>query len=264
MLYFTTSWDDGSVQDLKVCELLNKYDIKGTFYIPREFSYRGDKFSEYKHRLTDQEIKKIASTQEIGSHSLTHRPLIGLTEEEIKKEIRGSRDYLENIIGHQVKMFCPPKGIFNESIIYLLEKSGYTGARGTRKFCYKLSQNDSFNLGTTIICNPFPFRKKDSDRMYWRRLFDPLKGYGTKLLFFPTIYLNLFSWPSFAKAFFDHTLQNGNYFHLYGHSWELEKYKMWDALENFLKYVKGFSNINYLTNSQVIEILKHEDTHNYR
>ena len=34
-LIVTTSWDDGSIQDLKLGELLMKYGIKGTFYIPR-------------------------------------------------------------------------------------------------------------------------------------------------------------------------------------------------------------------------------------
>src|SRR5438477_127046 len=31
----TTSWDDGHVLDFKVADLLSKYDLTGTFYIPR-------------------------------------------------------------------------------------------------------------------------------------------------------------------------------------------------------------------------------------
>ena len=72
-IYFTSSWDDGSVNDLKLLKLLNKYNIKGTFYVPKEFDGKGSKFSEYNRQLSDKEIIEIASGQEIGSHSLTHR-----------------------------------------------------------------------------------------------------------------------------------------------------------------------------------------------
>ena len=35
MKIITTSWDDGHPLDFKLAELLNKYNLKGTFYIPR-------------------------------------------------------------------------------------------------------------------------------------------------------------------------------------------------------------------------------------
>ena len=34
MIYFTSSWDDGSVYDIKLSELLLKYNQKATFFIP--------------------------------------------------------------------------------------------------------------------------------------------------------------------------------------------------------------------------------------
>jgi peptidoglycan/xylan/chitin deacetylase (PgdA/CDA1 family) len=37
----TTSWDDGHILDVKLSELLKKYNLKGTFYIApknREFN----------------------------------------------------------------------------------------------------------------------------------------------------------------------------------------------------------------------------------
>ncbi len=33
-VYFTTSWDDGSIYDMRLAELLLKYGLKATFYIP--------------------------------------------------------------------------------------------------------------------------------------------------------------------------------------------------------------------------------------
>lgn len=260
-LYITTSWDDGSVNDLKLRELLDKHAIKGTFYVPKEFAGKGSKFSEYRRRLTDQEIREIALSQEIGSHALTHRSLLGLGEEEVRKEISESKTYLENIIGGRVKMFCPPNGLFDERVMQAAKDAGYSGIRTTRKLSFDLSRNKPFCLDVSIIAHPFPLRKKDSERIYWRRATDPLRAYGRKLLLFPALYANLFSWQSFARAFFNYALAHGNYFHLYGHSWELEKYQMWAGLEEFLEYTKEFNNVEYMSNSQVAEIITHENTH---
>ncbi len=34
MLFISFSWDDGAVEDLKLMELSQKYDIPGIFFIP--------------------------------------------------------------------------------------------------------------------------------------------------------------------------------------------------------------------------------------
>src|SRR4051794_21779274 len=34
-VFITTSWDDGHPLDIRIAELLAKYDLPGTFYIPR-------------------------------------------------------------------------------------------------------------------------------------------------------------------------------------------------------------------------------------
>ncbi len=50
----TTSWDDGHKLDLKLIKILNKYNIKGTFYVApknREFNK--------KDLLSDEEIIEI-------------------------------------------------------------------------------------------------------------------------------------------------------------------------------------------------------------
>ena len=66
---------------------------------------------------------------------------------------------------------------------------------------------------------------------------------------------SFFSWANLAKNLFDYTLKNGKIYHLFGHSWEIEKYGMWQELEEVFKYIAGRPNISYLNNSQTLESL---------
>ncbi|NQU77209.1 hypothetical protein HQ544_00775, partial [Candidatus Falkowbacteria bacterium] len=52
---------------------------------------------------------------------------------------------------------------------------------------------------------------------------------------------------------FDVFSKEGGVFHLWGHSFEVEKYGMWKKLEKFFKYVKRSEDIECLTNLEVLE-----------
>jgi peptidoglycan/xylan/chitin deacetylase (PgdA/CDA1 family) len=74
----TTSWDDGHNLDLKVAALLDKSGLKGTFYISpqnRELSSAS--------RLSDENIKLLASQHEVGAHTNTHPHLTRLDRNEV-------------------------------------------------------------------------------------------------------------------------------------------------------------------------------------
>jgi len=79
-IVFTTSWDDGSKFDLRLCDMFSKYNIRGTFYIPKNFELK---------TLSDKDIKEILKCHEIGAHTLSHIDLtktsFGNAEREIKE-----------------------------------------------------------------------------------------------------------------------------------------------------------------------------------
>lgn len=239
----TTSWDDGHKLDLWVVELLDKYGLKGTFYIGRKY---------LDEQLGREEITRIDAAHEIGAHSLTHQRLDQLSFEEAQREIKGSKDFLEDLLGHTVNMFCYPGGFYNKQTLEIVKSSGFIGARTTQKFC--VSVNNSYLMGTTVHCYPHPLRKVNKDRYMWNRsLFQPLQQnyQGIRKLKLPLT--SYFSWIGLAKATFDHVCQNGGIWHLWGHSWEIEKYGMWNDLEEVLSYVANGEGILYLTNGEVIE-----------
>ena len=103
----TTSWDDGSIFDLKIAELLNKYGVKGTFYIPKVL---------FAHPLDKHDILSLDKQFEVGAHTLNHVDLTRASLSEAKMEIEGSKAYLEDLLGHNVPMFCYPSGKFNQDI----------------------------------------------------------------------------------------------------------------------------------------------------
>ncbi len=243
----TTSWDDASKLDLKIANLLEKYNLKGTFYVAP-----GDK----RFSLSEREIKQLAKFQEIGAHSFSHPRLTELNHIEAEKEIVDSKEYLERVLGKEVKMFCYPFGKFNEEIKDLVKNAGFLGARTVGNFKIHFP-NDFFEFGATVHVYPFPFRKKDAHHYFFLRpLFDPIQQ-----CFWPILKLKLplkvfLSCSGLAKGLFDYVLKNGSVYHLWGHSWEIEKYGMWKELEEILEYIAHRKDVLYLTNSEVLEKLK--------
>jgi peptidoglycan/xylan/chitin deacetylase (PgdA/CDA1 family) len=242
MLNVTTSWDDGDMLDTKLTALLDKYGIKGTFYITQKYR---------EQRLTDESIKMLAVRHEVGAHTLTHPDLRNLSEEEQKKEIAGGKEWLESILGKEVKMFCYPSGRVGDDSKFVVKEAGFKGARTVEQGVVS-TVGDPFLMPTTIQVYPFPFRKKDANSFYWRKLFQPLQQRGPIFKKLGVSMIPFRSWQSLARASFGIALKSGQTFHLWGHSWEIEKYDMWDELESFLKYISNRSDCQYLTNGDMI------------
>ncbi|MDO8515570.1 MAG: polysaccharide deacetylase family protein [bacterium] len=214
MMLFTTSWDDGHKLDLRLAELLKKYNIAGTFYIPKKY------LSEC---LTEKEIIHLSKSFEIGAHTINH--VVAPSYDEIYQ----SKIWLEKLINKEIKMFCYPRGKYNPQIKNNVIKAGFSGARTTADF--SLGIKDPLEMPTTVHVYPVPHR----------RAFE----FGISLW-------NLRSWLSMTLQAFDMFLKRGGIFHLWGHSWEIEKFDLWDDLESFFKHVNSCKNIVYVSNGDLV------------
>jgi len=243
-IIITTSWDDGPADNLRLTELLNKYNLKATFYLAKNHIGKAE-----------NEIKEIAKTQEIGAHTLTHPSLTEISLSKAEEEIKGSKDYLENLLSREVKMFSYPRGLYNEEIKELVKRAGFIGARTVKTFNSQ-PPKDFFSWDPTIHLYPHPFRKRDAKTFHLsRHLLDPFWQNFSGLVKWnlsPSAYLN---WPVLAKATFDYVYKNGGVWHLWGHCIEIEKYNMWSDLENIFIYIKGFDNVKFLTNGDYLQQL---------
>ncbi|MBI5079620.1 polysaccharide deacetylase family protein [Candidatus Wolfebacteria bacterium] len=254
--YFTTSWDDGSVNDLKLSKLLGELGVKGTFYIPKDFIDENVKRSFYGRRLSAEEIKTISLTQDIGAHSLSHGDLTRLSDAELQKEILGSREFLEEIIGKKIELFSFPYGKFDGRVVSALKAAGYIGARTTQTLNFKIPEK-TFIFGPSISCASFPFNKINAQKNN-KRLFEQIKNYGGKLFSLPLLIRHMYSWQPFARSSLKHALKRGNYFHLCGHSWELERYGLWKELKSFLEFAVSQKGIKFITNSEMARLVNNE------
>ena len=96
---FNVTYDDGVLQDIRFVNLLNKYQLKGTFnlnsgLLENEFEWVHESGCVVK-RLNIDEVKSIYEGHEIASHTLTHPYMDKLTKEEIIYELSKDKENLE-------------------------------------------------------------------------------------------------------------------------------------------------------------------------
>src|SRR5262245_40811278 len=62
---------------------------------------------------------------EIGSHTLTHPILTGLSDERLREEVSRSRDRIQSAIGRKVETFCYPNGDYDLRAQCEVARAGY-------------------------------------------------------------------------------------------------------------------------------------------
>ena len=105
----TTSWDDGHRCDVKLARMLKEHGLKATFYVAPE----NQEFAK-QDLLSLPEIRELSQDFEIGAHSMTHRRLPTIPEQEAATEIIESKEVLEQIIGKEIEVFCYPGGAYTK------------------------------------------------------------------------------------------------------------------------------------------------------
>lgn len=201
MLKICTSWDDGCIFDNRIAMLLEKYELPGIFYIPNISKLKKEQ------SLSVEEIKDLSEKFEIGGHTFSHpMDLKELDEKMLHIEIGQNKKWLESIIGKEIYSFCYPRGRYNEQVIEALIDLNFKEARTTVVLNTDLPQ-DNFRIATTIHAYP-----------------ERLEYHGR-------------NWLELAKEQFDMAKNKDGYYHIWGHSLEVEKFGLWDDLENLFKYI---------------------------
>lgn len=232
-LTFTMSWDDGSKSDLRLAELLSKYNIKSTFYIPQR-NIEGIPV------INDNEIRLLANNFEIGGHSIDHVRLKNLTAAEQQFQILESKKWLETILGNEIYGFCYPGGKYDSISIDAVKSAGYYYGRTTENF--QTFIKEKYVMPTTI-----QFFEHKAHILYLNIL--KSKNRATKIYNFASAISH-----STLLERLESILQNAieskeQYLHVWGHSWELDRFNMWSYLEEFLKLVdENSKSIVYKTN----------------
>ena len=79
--------------------------------------------------LSSEELKILSENNiTIGSHTQSHRRLIEGDIEEITREVKESKQALEEIIGRDLDFISYPYGAFDDRVIDAVKESGYKAA----------------------------------------------------------------------------------------------------------------------------------------
>jgi len=110
---FDAAWGADDTDDL--LQILEKHNIKATFFLV------GDWVKRY-----PDEVKRIADAgHEIGNHSDTHPHVAQMSKESLKKEIMTAHQRVKDLTGRDMKLFRPPYGEYNNTVIEAAEECGY-------------------------------------------------------------------------------------------------------------------------------------------
>ena len=74
-----------------------------------------------RHALRD--LAKLGYT--IGCHSHSHPDLTGLSKTELHREVHGSKQILEEVVGQRVTAFCYPYGAYDACVRNVVQAAGY-------------------------------------------------------------------------------------------------------------------------------------------
>ena len=234
--FLTTSWDDGHPMDLRLAELLARYQLKGTFYIPSPKS--GLKV------MSDNQIRSLhAMGMEIGAHTMTHVALPQLPSSRIRAEALDGKQWLEDILGKSVGAFCFPRGKFNARACQIVQESGYRFARTTVAFRTELNFSP-FQMPVSLQFVPH------SRQIHLRHALK--EGNWPGLRRWLTQCHADCDLDRLAIGMLEDIKRTSGVFHLWGHSWELEEMGLWSALESTLQRITDRQGFRAIINSGLV------------
>lgn len=217
---FTLSIDDGHPSDMKMAELLDKHGFNATFFVPI-------KNCEGLEVVTPDQLRELGRRFDIGAHTFDHRFLSNVTALEAYHQIAEGNKELEDILGRKVAGFCYPGGKYGKRDVNLVRASGFRYARSTMNLRFDAG-DQPYEMPTTLQFFPH-------DRSVFVRNFVK-SGWWLKRKEGLRLAMMHDDWLDRLYALFDHACEHDKVFHLWGHSWEIDKLDAWDELDRFLTY----------------------------
>ena len=223
---FNITYDDGVVQDIRFVQLLNKYNLKGTFNLNSQLM--AEKF-QWTHpsgrvikRLSAQQVVALYDGHEVASHTLTHPYMDSLSEEEITRQMAQDKENLQQLFGRQISGFAVPFSYYSPLIAWCALKCGFEYARcSDERYSYVPPTNYYWWAAGAYHINP--------------------------------------QWREFADGFFTTDTELA-LCQIVGHSYDLDTENMWEEMETLLAKVSADESIAPMTNIELVRYLKAMET----
>ena len=118
------TFDDGYIDNYtNALPVLKKYGMRATIFIVPGFTDNNPNY------LTWNQLKEMEKSGfSVQSHTLNHRALEELPDDEIRAELLNSKLLLEKNLGHSVNFLAYPTGTYNLHIAGIAKDVGYKAA----------------------------------------------------------------------------------------------------------------------------------------
>lgn len=113
-LTFDAGYEAGFTEN--ILDILKKNNVPATFFIT----------AHYLNTAEDLVMRMVKEGHAVGNHTVNHKDITSLSEEDLKKEIMDLHIAVQEKTGYEMKYFRPPKGEFNDSSISFAKNLGYT------------------------------------------------------------------------------------------------------------------------------------------
>ena len=174
---------------------------------------------------------------------MTHPDLRAIDDETLRWELVESKRRLEDLTQGPIPSFCYPFGYFDDRACSAVEAAGYDLGRTTMGFRTDVG-SDVYRTPTTIQVYPHGARV---------HLTHSLKEGNVKGL---AMWLSAFRGRSdlvaLARTAIARVIADGGVLHLWGHSWEIEEFDLWDTLDAVLAVVGGRTDVAYVPNRMLL------------
>lgn len=219
----TFSYDDGEKQDIRLCQLFNKYGMKGTFNL--NSGLMTVEPSEKSTKVALSQIPEVYQGHEVAVHTANHPFLEKMTTSEIAVEIFDDKRTLEKYAGYVVRGMAYPFGTYNDDVIRIASDLGIKYSRGVRS-------HYGFALPTKWLEMPATCHQADE------RAFDLAKTFVEE------------------NATKDWRSTHGWLFYIWGHSYEYRTEEDWARMEKLCAYLSNRDDVWYATNIEIYDYIE--------
>lgn len=219
----TFSYDDGEKQDIRLCQLFNKYNLKGTFNLNSGFMPKEP--SEESSKVALSQIPEVYAGHEVAVHTAHHPFLEKMTTSEMAVEILEDKRTLEKYTGYVVRGMAYPFGTYSDDVIRVARDLGIKYSRGVHS-------HHGFALPTKWLEMPATCHQADE------KVFDIAKTFVEEET--ATGWRRCQSWL----------------FYIWGHSYEYRTEEDWARMEKLCAYLANRDDVWYATNIEIYDYIE--------
>ena len=113
-LTFDAGYEAGYTEN--ILKTLKENNVTATFFLT----------AHYINTAEDLVLEMIKNGNIVGNHTVNHKCIANLSDEEIKEEVMRLHNAVYEKTGYEMKYFRPPKGEFSEKSLNVIKELGYT------------------------------------------------------------------------------------------------------------------------------------------